>query len=187
MGKYIKNGLAYVRAMIYKSLAVFRKDKKIGNRVRIFLSASFDISKGGKITLGNDTKIRERAYVSVRKGACFTLGKAATVGMDCKIVCHENIEIGEDTLLSPNVLIYDHDHVFNSDNGVLRKEFKSSPISIGRNCWIGANTVILKGTKIGDNCVIGAGAVLCGTYPDKSIVVQKRQTSVIPIQQECGQ
>lgn len=174
MGKYIKNGLAYVRAIIYKSLAVFRKGIIIGNRVRIFLSASFDISKGGKIILGNGTKIRERAYISVRKGAHFTLGKAATVGMDCKIVCHEKIEIGEGTLLSPNVLIYDHDHVFNSEDGVSRKEFKSSPISIGRNCWIGANTVILKGTKIGDNCVIGAGSIIKGNYPPGSLIIQQR-------------
>ena len=175
MGKYIKNGLAYVRAIIYKALAVFRKEIIIGNRVRIFLSASFDISKGGKITLGNDTKIRAHAYISVRRGAHFILSKTATVGMDCKIVCHENIVIGEGTLLSPNVLIYDHDHAFNSIDGVLRKEFKSSPISIGKNCWIGANTVILKGTEIGDNCLIGAGSVVRGIIPSGTKFVQKRE------------
>ena len=53
-----------------------------------------------------------------------------------------------------------------------------APIIIGNDCWIGANTVILRGTKIGDNCVVGAGCVLKGVFPTNSVIVQKRQTSV---------
>lgn len=36
IGKYIKNGLAYLRAIIFKLLTVLKKVTIIGNRVRIF-------------------------------------------------------------------------------------------------------------------------------------------------------
>ena len=65
-------------------------------------------------------------------------------------------------------------HLFDEKNGVQRKKFRSKPISIGKNCWIGANTVILKGTVIGDNCVIGAGSVISGVYGSGLVIVQKR-------------
>ena len=52
---------------------------------------------------------------------------------------------------------------------------------IGKNCWIGANTIILKGTIIGDNCVVGAGCVLKGKYPDSTIIIQKRITETKPL------
>ena len=34
------------------------------------------------------------------------------------------------------------------------------PCKIGRNCWIGAGSIILPGVTIGDNVVIGAGSVV---------------------------
>ena len=44
-------------------------------------------------------------------------------------------------------------------------------ITIGKNVFIGARSVILPGTEIGDNCIIGSGAVLKGKIPSNSIVV----------------
>jgi acetyltransferase-like isoleucine patch superfamily enzyme len=35
-----------------------------------------------------------------------------------------------------------------------------APVVIGSNVWIGANCVILRGTRIGDNCVIGGNVWL---------------------------
>lgn len=44
-------------------------------------------------------------------------------------------------------------------------------VTIGKDCFIGARTVILGGTKIGDHCIVGAGTVILGkTYPDYSII-----------------
>lgn len=49
-------------------------------------------------------------------------------------------------------------------------------VYIGKNTWIGANAVILKGSHIGDNCVIGAGSVILGDVADNTLVIQKRDT-----------
>ena len=42
-------------------------------------------------------------------------------------------------------------------------------ISIGNNCFIGYNTVILKNTEIGDNCIIGARSVVKGNIPSGTV------------------
>ena len=47
--------------------------------------------------------------------------------------------------------------------------------------WIGANTVILRGTHIGANSVIAAGCVVSGNIPANTILVQKRENSLISI------
>ena len=91
------------------------------------------------------------------------------------IMCHDKVSIGDNTIMGPGVYIYDHDHVFDSNNGVRRNEYVAAPITIGKNCWIGANTVILRGTTIGDNCLIAAGSVVKGNYADGSVVIQKRE------------
>jgi acetyltransferase-like isoleucine patch superfamily enzyme len=46
----------------------------------------------------------------------------------------------------------------------------SKPISIGKNCFIGCNAIILKGTVLGDGCVVGAGAVVSGKFENNSVI-----------------
>ena len=54
----------------------------------------------------------------------------------------------------------------------------NASLSIGDNTWIGAGTIILKGTSIGSNCVIGAGSVIKGDVKSNSIVIQKRNSEI---------
>ena len=44
-------------------------------------------------------------------------------------------------------------------------------ISIGNNCWIGANCVITKGVTIEDGAIIGAGSVVTKDIPPLGIAV----------------
>jgi acetyltransferase-like isoleucine patch superfamily enzyme len=41
---------------------------------------------------------------------------------------------------------------------------------IGKNCFIGGESIILPGVTIGDNCVIGAGSVVTKDVPARSVV-----------------
>lgn len=144
------------------------------NIVRIFKGADITIGKSGKLIVGKGVAIGARTVCTVRKGAVLKMGDMSNLNSDCKIVCHEKIEIGENTIFGPNVLVYDHDHLYSAECGVKRKEYVSSEIVIGKNCWIGANTVILRGTHIGDNCLVGAGSVVKGDFPSGSKIIQKR-------------
>ena len=65
--------------------------------------------------------------------------------------------------------------------------YNTGKLKIGKNCWIGANTVILRGTVLGDNCVVGAGSVLKGHYESGSIILQKRETISKEVKLEGGE
>lgn len=47
---------------------------------------------------------------------------------------------------------------------------KKRPVVIGEGCFLGANSIILKGTTLGKNVLVGAGSVVSGTFPDNVII-----------------
>lgn len=146
--------------------------------LRIYSGVSLKCAKGSKLTLGKMVKINCNTIVSCLNGGDLSIGDMVGIGPWNSIVCHKKISIGKNTILGPNVLIYDHDHVYDSPHGVERKTFTTGEISIGSDCWIGANVVILKGTHIGNRCVVAAGSVIKGVFEDDSLIVQKRDTEV---------
>ena len=133
---------------------------------------------GAELRIGKKFKMRDGAKIRVRKGGKCIIGSNTSINSNNMIACHESIEIGDNCQFSPNVQIYDHDHDFRDAEGLQAMKYKTSPIRIGNNVWIGANTVILKGTSIGNNCVIGAGCIIKGDFPSNVIVLQKRITEV---------
>jgi len=46
-----------------------------------------------------------------------------------------------------------------------------APISIGDDCWFGANVTVVQGVKIGNGCTIGAGSVVVKDIPDRCVAV----------------
>ncbi len=138
-----------------------------------------EIGKQSILKLGKMIRMRSGSKVIVRDKADIHIGDNTFLNYGCIIVGHEKIYIGNNVQFGPNVLIYDHDHDFRADNGLKNLKYKSSPVIIGDNVWIGANTVILRGTKIGDNCVVGAGSVLKGDYKENTKIYQKLDTVCI--------
>ena len=69
--------------------------------------------------------------------------------------------------IAPGVKIVSANH----DAKNLNNHIEENPISIGRNVWIGTNSIILPGVSIGDNVIIGAGSVVTKSIPDNSIAV----------------
>lgn len=136
------------------------------------------LGRTAKLSLGKKVRIHSGSKIKVRNGAKCKIEDNVKMNYNCILVCHSSITIGEGTEFGPSVYIYDHNHKFDKENGVISNEFNTGTIEIGKNVWIGANTVILKDTKIGDNCVIGAGSVIKGEFPSGSVVIQKRETIV---------
>ncbi len=137
------------------------------------------MDKNAKLKIGKMFKMRDGAKIRVRNGAECIIGNHTSVNSNNMIACHERVIIGDNVELSPNVQIYDHDHDFRHPDGLKANHYKTSPVVIGNDVWIGANTVILRGTVLGDGCVVGAGSVIRGEYPAGSVIVQKRNTKII--------
>lgn len=77
------------------------------------------------------------------------------------------ISIGSGTYIAQNVGLITENHDINN----LDNHLKSQNISIGRNCWIGMNSVILPGVVLGDKTIVGAGAVVTSSFPKGHIVI----------------
>ena len=141
--------------------------------VKVHPSAQIELLSGGKIILGSRCSIGKDAEIASVSGNV-VIGNNVHIGDFCMIIARDNIEIGDNTIFGPHIYIYDHDHAVDDIGVVKRSEYKTKPVTIGSNVWVGTNTVILKGTNIGDGCIIGAGSVISGTIPPHTKVVQKR-------------
>ena len=171
MIKKISYILNSIRLFVFKT-----KGEYAGSLLqRIPVNVSVAVSHKGKISLSNGILFRGPGYISV-SGGKLVIEKDVFVNTSSYIVCREKISIGEGTVIGPNVCIVDHDHNYQSDN--MRNTFKCDEIIIGKNVWIGANAVILRGTYIGDNCVVGAGTVVKGKYTANTLIFNNREICV---------
>ena len=81
------------------------------------------------------------------------------------------IDIGENVQITIGVKILTHGYDWSVLKGYYGKVLGSSgKVTIGNNCFIGMNTVILKGTSIGDNVIVGAGSVVTGRYSSDCVI-----------------
>ena len=144
----------------------------------VSLLTEISLDYGGKLEIGEKLKMRDGAKLRVRKGANCKIGRNLSIGCNSMIVCREKIIIGNGVQLASNVQIYDHDHDFRVEGGIWAGKYKTESVEIGNNVWVGANTVILRGTKIGDNAVIGAGSIVKGSIPAGAVLIQKRVNEI---------
>ena len=96
------------------------------------------------------------------------------------IYARKSIRIGDNTAIGGNCKILDNDfhpieyedrnRLMNDPNGGDSDLVPSKPIVIGRNCFIGCNSIILKGTILGDGCVVGAGSVVTKSFGSNSVI-----------------
>ena len=140
------------------------------------------LRRGGKMTLGRNVSTYRGVSLSVYGGSLH-IGKDVSFNRNNVVVCMQEISIGDGCAFGPNVVIYDHDHQFSKD-GFAVKEFNCSPVVIEDDVWVGANTVILRGTHIGQGCVIGAGSVVKGEIPANFLVKGDRKMSIEPLKEE---
>jgi len=96
------------------------------------------------------------------------LGKMVFINSCCHFQDNGGIEIGDHSMLGCNVTIATLNHDINPKT---RINATPKPVKIGKNVWVGANSIILQGVTIGDNSVIGAGSVVVKSIPANSVAV----------------
>ena len=95
------------------------------------------------------------------------LGKNVFINSCCRFQDNGGIEIGDKTMIGPNVTIVTVNHEINPET---RINAIPKPVKIGKNVWIGADCTILPGVTIGENSIIGAGSVVTKDVPANIVV-----------------
>lgn len=180
MNKYLRGLIVIPTGILKMGLLKLGHGKSFSGPAAAQISplSEITVERGAALCIGGGFKMRDGAKLRVRKTAVCKLGKNVSLNSGNVLTCRERITLGDDVTLSPNVQIYDHDHDYACEGGVAAGKFVCSPVEIGSNVWIGANCVILRGSKIGDNCVIGANTVVKGEIPANSVVYQQRDNRI---------
>lgn len=108
---------------------------------------------------------------------CHTrIGRNCFFNFNLTIQDDSAVTIGNDCNFGPNVTIVTPVHpmlanerrLLKCSDGVERHLCYAKPVTIGDDCWVGANVVICPGVTIGNGCVIGAGSVVTRDVPPDS-------------------
>ena len=134
------------------------------------------LSIHGRVSFENDLRVGRGAIIGSTHG--LRIGKGVAIGP--RSVVQVNGEIGDFTLIGMHVqVIGREDHDF-AEVGVPmsrstwigeREERARDRVSIGRDVWVGASSVILGGVSVGEGAVVGAGSVVTRDVAPFSIVV----------------
>jgi acetyltransferase-like isoleucine patch superfamily enzyme len=151
----IVNGLVYVKNLGSIS---------IGDNVVINSGARFN-------PVGGQTFTR----IIVYPGGILRIGNSAGIS-NSTIVVQSEVIIGCGTLIGGSCNIWDTD--FHSCDAAVRgtafDQGKSKPIHVGDHAFIGAHSILLKGSKVGSRAIVGAGSVGCLKVADDQMLIARQ-------------
>ena len=122
-----------------------------------------------RVTLGD--RVIFRRGVVVGGSGQLVVGSGTVINEQVIIAATELVTIGSDCMLASRVYILDVDHVYeNREIPIAKQGYKSKPVIIGDDVWIGAQAVVLKGVKIGTGAIIAANSVVTSDVAPYTIV-----------------
>lgn len=107
----------------------------------------------------------------VKSGVHLELSGDGWININSNIALNEPhlIYIGQNTTIAGNVNLITHD---NSISKVIDQTTDLfGKIVIGRNCFIGASSVIMYGVTIADNVIVAAGSVVTKSIHESNVIV----------------
>ena len=145
---------------------------------RISPCCAIKLYEKGCLSIGKNCEFAKGCDIEVLSLGKLNIGHHVYMNRYCMISCHDGISIGNYCIFGPGVKIYDNNHHFSAKNGV-EAGLNTSSISIGDNCWLASDVIILKGVTIGDNCLIGAGCIISEDIPAGTMVRQEQNLEKI--------
>lgn len=143
---YLKTGY---RANIVGNMTLINRNVSVGENVTIYPNVMF--FGDGKITIGDNVDIGNNTIIYASKSGGVTIGNNSMIAANCYLI--------------------DMDHGIEKRKLIREQSNKVSPIIIGEDVWIAANSVVLKGSIIGDGAVIGAKSLVKGNIEENACVV----------------
>jgi acetyltransferase-like isoleucine patch superfamily enzyme len=173
---------------LFNLFVLRRNGVKIGSGLRI--NGRIYIYNCGEIIIGNNVTInsgeafspvggQSRTRLIAYRGARLEIGD--NVGLsNSTIVSQCDVSIGDSTLIGGSCNIWDTDfHSLDSNiRGTSKDVGKSLPVHVGKNAFIGAHCIVLKGARIGDRSIVRAGSVIASTIKDDIVYKGHSQAEI---------
>lgn len=100
------------------------------------------------------------------------IGKDVSIQQNLHLTSANRIEIGNNTAIAANVTITDIHHPYEDvDKPIELQDIIVKEVTIGSDCKIYNNVIILPGVHIGKHTTIGANSVVTIDIPDFSVAV----------------
>lgn len=140
---------------------------------RLFYYFIRNIAIIAKPLLGRNMYMTLYVFALKQRGIVFT-GTPRYIDPDVYLDAEGGLNLGDNFVASTKVIILTHDYSFTAGLESIGKRPDTDievrlPVTIGRNCFVGAGSIILPGTSIGNNVIIGAGSVVHGNVEDNCV------------------
>lgn len=151
-------------------MRLFNRGSVIPTDLNFLSGCRFSITDGGRVFIGRNCSLDRFVTILVKHGT-LTLGDDCYVGIGSVLCARDAITIGQGVLIAEYVTIRDQDHVFSAGLTLNQSGFRTRPVTIGDNVWLGAKVTVMRGVTIGENAVIGANSVVTGDIPANVVAV----------------
>nr|WP_297526139.1 glycosyltransferase [uncultured Roseateles sp.] len=143
-------------------LRIPRSRVVLGRRVVIHAGVALTGNKGGTdtITIGHQSTLEKNSYLNAHGGS-IVVGEQVHVGVGCVMQGRGGLKVGKHTMFGPYAQVYTSNHRTSAPS-LPRHLLGERPraVSIGDNCWIGANCIVLPGARIDDESIVPAGEIV---------------------------
>jgi acetyltransferase-like isoleucine patch superfamily enzyme len=166
-------------ALLMEIWRQFRDGAEIGSNLRLGLGARL-INLGGQnqARIAGDSVIR--GALRLEREGRLDIGRFCYIGDGVIISAQASVRIGEAVLLAHGVQVFDNNsHPISAETreiqfrrmvGVKDRTapivIDAMPVEIGARCWIGMNSLVMKGVSIGNDTIIAAGSVVSTSVPE---------------------
>lgn len=145
---------------------------KLGFNTTNFYDPAFDKSVFtilGEWNINGSVTIGPKSRISIGKNVLLKTWNLWITG-GILLIVRKKIQLGNNSVLSWNITMMDHDAHGIFDNDGNRTNIEKD-IIIGDRVWIGCNSMILKGTHLSNDIVVGANSLVCKKVKESNIVL----------------
>lgn len=135
------------------------------------------ISKGSKLVFKGGANIADGFSIRIENGSSLVIGNNFFANHNFEVFPNYDVTIGNDCLFGWNV------HIRNGNGHTIlysgTPSHKLPDIKIGNHVWIGAYSIIMKGTSVGDNSIVGIKSVVFKPFDEDGVLISGYPADII--------
>ncbi len=174
-------GLSDIKEKMHSGEIYFPNDDELMEEQLGYINRLYDFNMTRPTEMEKRERLLKEMFAEIGEG-CYVepplhsnfggyhvhFGKNVYANFNLTLVDDTHIYVGDYTMFGPNVTVATAGHPICPELREKGLQY-NMPVHIGKNCWIGANAVVLPGITIGDNVVIGAGSVVTKDIPSNVV------------------